>query len=162
MADREQRMTIELKRLLVPTDFSRESHTALKYGMAIAAKFDASLHVLHVLEGIAGAEPPTWHIESRKAVEQAIEAAAWKELRGLLTAGEEAYFRAALALEWGSPFEEIIRYTNSHKIDLVTMGTHGRDGVKRLIVGSVAEHVVRHATCPVLTVRDPAHAILRP
>jgi nucleotide-binding universal stress UspA family protein len=155
-------MTIELKRLLVPTDFSRESHAALKYGMALATKFDASLHVLHVLDVIAGAEPLTSHIESRKAIEQSIEAAAWKELRGLLTAGEEACLRAALALEWGSPFEEIIRYTNSHDIDLVTMGTHGRGGVKRLIVGSVAENVVRHAKCPVLTVRDPGRDILPP
>jgi nucleotide-binding universal stress UspA family protein len=148
-------MKIVLRRILVPTDFSEESHIALKYGVALAEAFDASLHVLHVLEVIAGAEPLVWQIDSRKQIEAAIEATAWEELRKLLTAEEQARFRVTLALEWGAPFIEIVGYAKAHQIDLVAMGTHGRGGVARLIIGSVAENVVRSAPCPTLTIRHP-------
>jgi nucleotide-binding universal stress UspA family protein len=148
-------MKIALRRILVPTDFSEESHIALKYGVALAEAFDASLHVLHVLEVIAGAEPLAWQIDSRKSVESAIEATAWDELRRLLTPEEHERFRATLALEWGSPFVEIVGYAKEHQIDLIAMGTHGRGKVARLIIGSVAENVVRSAPCPALTIRHP-------
>jgi universal stress protein A len=155
-------MKIELKRILVPIDFSPESRAAMKYGMALAETSGASLHLLHVLEVTAGAEPLIWQIDSRKAVEQSIEAAAWDELGRLLSAEEQTRFRAALALEWGSPFDEIVRYARSRDIDLIAMGTHGRGGVPRLLIGSVAETVVRHANCAVLTVHRHKKELVYP
>jgi nucleotide-binding universal stress UspA family protein len=155
-------MKIVLERILVPTDFSEESRTALQYGVALAEKFAASLHVLHVLEVVAGAEPLAWQLDSRKTVEGAIEAAAWDELRALLPEDEQKRFRAQLALEWGSPFVEIIGYAKTHKIDLVVMGTHGRGKVARLIIGSVAENVVRTAPCPALIIRHPERDFVKP
>jgi universal stress protein A len=155
-------MKIALQRILVPTDFSKESNAALQYGVGLAEAFDAQLHLLHVLEVIAGAEPLTWQIDQRNAIEARIEAAAWDELRRLLPAADQARFKAELALEWGSPLEEIIRYAGEHAIELITMGTHGRGGVKRLVIGSVAENVVRSAKCPVLTVRQPEREFVLP
>jgi nucleotide-binding universal stress UspA family protein len=156
-------MTIDLKRILVPIDFSPQSQTALQYGIAHAEKFGAALHLLHVLEVIAGPpEPLAWDIQSRQTIEQAIEEKAWDELRRQLTADEQKRLRAELAVEWGSPLEEILRYAKEHTIDLVTLGTHGRGGVKRLLIGSVAENVVRHADCPVLTVHHPEHDFVTP
>ena len=141
-------MKIELKRILVAIDFSEESRAAMKVGMALAGQVGAALHLLHVLEVIAGAEPLSRPIEARLA----IEATASDELGRMLSPAEQTRFRAALAVEWGSPFDEIIRYARSRNIDLITMGTHGRGGVRRLVIGSVAENVVRHASCAVLTV----------
>jgi nucleotide-binding universal stress UspA family protein len=154
-------MKIALQRILVATDFGDESHVALKYGVALAEAFDASLHVLHVLETIAGAEPLAVDLDARKAVESAIEAAAWDELRGLLTADEQTRLRARLALEWGLPFVEIIGYAKTHQIDLITMGTHGKGKVARVILGSVAEQVMRSAPCPTLTTRHPEREFVR-
>jgi nucleotide-binding universal stress UspA family protein len=145
-------MKIEFTRILVAIDFSEESRAAMKFGMALAAQVGAALHLLHVVEVIAGAEPLSRAIETRLAIEQAIEATAWDELGRMLSPAEQTRFRAALAVEWGSPFDEIIRYARSRNIDLITMGTHGRGGVRRLVIGSVAENVVRHASCAVLTV----------
>ena len=71
--------------------------------------------------------------------------------------------RAELTLEWGTPFMEITRYAREHEIDLIAMGTHGRGGgIKRLLMGSVAENVVRSATCPVMTVRPLDRQFVRP
>jgi len=155
-------MKVELKRILVPTDFSDKSKAALIYGVALADQFGASLYLLHVVEVVAGAEPLTLQLASRKSIEESIEAAAWDELRRLLSSEDQARLRAELALEWGTPFVEIVRYARSRTIDLIAMGTHGRGGIQHLIIGSVAENVVRSAPCPVLTVRHPEHEFVRP
>lgn len=140
-------MTIALRQILVPTDFSDESHAALAYGAALADTFGATLHVLHVLQLIAAPEPAAVLYESRQ-----LEATAWDDLRGLLAGDDYARVQARLAIEWGTPVDEIIRYAKEHEIDLISMGTHGRGGLKRLILGSVAESTVRRAPCPVLTI----------
>jgi nucleotide-binding universal stress UspA family protein len=150
-------MKIVLKNLLVPTDFSDKSEAALTYGVALATTFGATLHLLHVLEAVAGVEPLVLQLEPRHALESEIEASAWDELRRLLSPADCARLNAQLALEWGTPVVEIIRYARTHAIDLIAMGTHGRSGVQHLLMGSVAENVVRGAPCPVLTVHHPEH-----
>jgi universal stress protein A len=144
-------MNITLRRLLVPTDFSDASRAAVKYGVAFAENFRCTLHLLHVLETVTGADPLALEIPERSAIERSIEASAWEQLRRVLTPGEQSRIKAELWIEWGRPVDEIIRYATQHEIDLISMGTHGRGGVERLLLGSVAEHVVRHAPCPVLT-----------
>ena len=147
-------MNIALRRLLVPTDFSDASRAAVKYGVAFAENFRCTLHLLHVLETVTGADPIVLDIPERSTIERSIEASAWDQLRRVLTSGEQARLDVELWIGWGSPVDEIIRYATEHAIDLISMGTHGRGGVERLLLGSVAEHVVRRGPCPVLTVHS--------
>ena len=154
-------MKLALRQILVPTDFSDESRAALAYGAALAETFSASLHVLHVLQAIVAPEAVPGQDESRQ-LEAAVEATAWEELRALLPGDECARLHATLAIEWGTPVSEIIRYAQEHEIDLIAMGTHGRGGLKRLILGSVAESAVRGAPCPVLTVHHAERVSTRP
>jgi nucleotide-binding universal stress UspA family protein len=154
-------MKIALRRILVPTDFSDKSGAALTYAVALVEQFGSSLHLLHVVEAAFGGEMLPFE-SGAEDVQRAIEARAWEDLRGLLPIDDGYRLRAELALEWGAPFVEIIRYARAHEIDLITMGTHGRTGVKHVLLGSVAENVVRSSPCPVLTVRHPEHEFVLP
>lgn len=144
-------MKLTLRQILVPTDFSNEARSAFAYGAALADTFKAKLHVLHVLQRIVSPPEVPLQLESRQ-LEEAVEATAWDQLRRLFDGDEVAQRRATLAIEWGLPAPEITRYAQEHEIDLISMGTHGRGGLRRLLLGSVAESVVRGAPCPVLTI----------
>ena len=143
-------MEIPLRRVLVPTDFSEKARMALLYGVTLAERFGAHLHVLHVVEAVTDVAPVSQEIGDSVIVE-----GAWDELNNLIPADDRKRLKLEFAIEWGVPFAEIIRYARARQIDLIAMGTHGRGGVKQLLLGSVAENVVRGAPCPVLTVRDP-------
>jgi nucleotide-binding universal stress UspA family protein len=155
-------MKMTLRRVLVPTDFSETSKIALTYGMALVERFDAALHLVHVVAPLVGLYPTLAEQGPRDELDRAITSRAWDDLNNLLPADDRRRVHAELAVEWGTPFLEIIRYAREHQIDLVTMGTHGRSGIKHLLMGSVAENVVRSAPCPVLTVRHPEHEFVRP
>lgn len=155
---------IQLNRILLPTDFSNYSAEATKYACALAEKFDAELHLLHVLETHLSATPefaaglalPTPVKESRAACEQLLVKVldpAWAELRK---------GRIVRSIEDGNPFVEIVRYAKEHEIDLIVIGTHGRGALAQVLMGSVADRVVRKAPCPVLTVRPEGHQFVMP
>jgi nucleotide-binding universal stress UspA family protein len=148
---------IALKTILVPTDFSEPSANALRYARAFAENFNAALHLLHVLEVpvFTGWEAPPLVLED-------LEQGARNQLERLLTAEERQQFRAQLVLLNGSPFVEIVRYAREQGVDLIVMGTHGRGPIAHMLLGSVAERVVRKAPCPVLTVRHPEHEFIMP
>jgi nucleotide-binding universal stress UspA family protein len=139
---------IVLKNILVATDFEPAADTALAYGRALATQFGARLHLLHVAEN--GFLRPT-------AMDPAVlKAAAARQLEERLTVDDRAALRAHAALEISdSPANAITAYANRTPIDLIVMGTHGRTGFIHVLMGSVAEHVVRTAPCPVLTVQHP-------
>lgn len=147
-------MKIEVRRVLVPTDFSDTSNVALRWAVALVEACRGSLHVLHVLETIAGAEPLTLEIDKRAPLERAIEVKAWEELKKLFSEQEQTRLRVELAVEWGLPVDEILRYAKAHDVDLIAMGAHGRRGVGDVLLGTVAEGVVREAPAAVLTVRQ--------
>jgi nucleotide-binding universal stress UspA family protein len=154
---------IALRRILVPTDFGEPSTKALLYGRALCSAFGATLHVLHVVEDpfVVGAAVHGY----LAAVPDLRERALADGQRRLDEALPEEERRAAgmdSAIRMGHPCEEILRYAGDKDIDLVVMGTHGRSGVAHLLLGSVAERVVRTAPCPVLTVRHPEHEFVRP
>ena len=151
---------IALKHILVPTDFSETSEAALRYGVALAHAFKAQLHLLHVAEhrGEAGAEPE----HPIGLVDETTQTAAQEQLVALLTEREIQELRPERAMRIGKPYNEIVRYAQEHEIDLIVMGTHGREGVARVLIGSVAEKVVRRAPCPVLTVHHPEHEFIMP
>jgi nucleotide-binding universal stress UspA family protein len=154
---------IALQKVLVPTDFSDASACALRYGRALAEAFGASLHVLHVVENlVAHAWTAEVYVTALPGLLEEVEREAIDRLSRLLTPSERAALRAELAVAGGSPFLEIIRYARAHQIDLIVMGTHGRGPVEHMLLGSVAEKVVRKAGCPVLTVRHPQHEFVRP
>lgn len=147
---------IALKRILVPTDFSVCSDAALKYGRALSEVFGATLHLLHVVQ-----DPYTqpWAAEAFPTPlgEMLVqwEDQARQRLATLLPEGDRA--GATIATIVGSPFYEIVRYATEQQIDLIVIGTHGRGPLGHMLLGSVAEKVVRKAPCPVLTVRHPQH-----
>lgn len=153
---------IALKRILVPTDFSEASEAALKYGRALAEAFDASLYVLHVMEDPFVFAPTSEGYVPPPQFYEEMESATRDRLNKLLTDAERAKLRAQLVTKKGSPFVEIVRYAKDNDIDLIVMGTHGRGAIAHMLMGSVAEKVVRKAPCPVLTVRHPEHEFVMP
>ena len=149
---------IALKRILVPTDFSETSEAALSYGVALAHAFKAQLYLLHVAEHRGEGEPE----HPIGLVDEATPTPAQEQLVALLTERQIQELRPERALRIGKPYSEIVRYAQEHEIDLIVMGTHGREGVARVLIGSVAEKVVRRAPCPVLTVHHPEHEFIMP
>ena len=147
---------LAIRKILVPTDFSDCSQAALEYGRHLAETFGASLHVLHVVQ-----DPYTqpWAAEAFPAPLGDLlaqwEEQARKRIFDTLTEGDRG--RATIATQIGSPFFEIVRYAQEQHIDLIVLGTHGRGPIGHMLLGSVAEKVVRKAPCPVLTVRHPPH-----
>jgi universal stress protein A len=149
---------LNLKTILVATDFSDASQAALEYARGLAEKFGASLHVLHVLEDLAAhAWTTEVYVAALPGVHEEMERQAQERLATLFTEDERVRFRVRTALRLGSPFVEIIRYARDEHADLIVMGTHGRGAIAHMLLGSVAERVVRKAACPVLTVRHASH-----
>jgi nucleotide-binding universal stress UspA family protein len=154
---------LSLKTVLVPTDFSDASESALRYGKSMAEKFGASLHVVHVMEDLlAHAWAAEVYVSSMPQLRDEIEKESRQRLGALLTDAERKALRAETALLAGNPFLEIIRYAKAHDIDLIVMGTHGRGPIAHMLLGSVAEKVVRKSPCPVLTVREAQHEFVMP
>jgi nucleotide-binding universal stress UspA family protein len=144
---------ILLKQILVATDFSEASGVAMDYGRALSRTFGSTLSLLHVAENPflrAAAGDPQAHRE-----------AIVKRLGDQLTADDRSSLHAEVVVETSdNPAESIVRYAKTHHIDVIVLGTHGRGAMAQLLVGSVAEKVVRTAPCPVLTVRHPEHDFL--
>lgn len=149
---------LTLTRILVPTDFSETSAAAVKYAVSLADAFGAQLHLLHVME-----QPVQWQMAAEMAMvtapvdDAALRTRAETELAELLTRDERERFRVVCATEVGAPFAAIVKYARREGIDLIVMGTHGRGAVAHLLIGSVAENVVRKAPCPVLTIPTRGH-----
>ena len=153
---------IDLQQILCPTDFSDHSSQAVRYACAFSEMFHAKLHLLHVLELHAGTTPvfgaglalPTRVQESMASAQQELDripGPEWKHEKEIVRSTAE-----------GVPFVQIISYAKEHQIDMIIMGTHGRTGVPHMMIGSVAERVVRHSACPVLTVRPDGHQFVMP
>jgi nucleotide-binding universal stress UspA family protein len=158
---------ITLNRILVPTDFSETSAAAVRYGVALAQSFSAELHLLHAevrhdLEMIVERQRAVEtivaemeHTESAPGLDEIAQHAARELLAPSLTEQEQSSLRVEYVLRAsgrGGPGD----------IDLIVMGTHGRGFMAHMLIGSVAEKVVRHAPCPVLTVRHPEHEFVTP
>jgi nucleotide-binding universal stress UspA family protein len=149
---------IALQRILVPHDFSETSEAAVKYGIALARNFGARLFLLHV------GDQARMDLETEfpLGLEGAVEDAVRERLLKILTPAEQAELKPEFAVCAGAPAGEIVNYAKGHDIDLIVMGTHGRGFVGHVVMGSVAEKVVRTAPCPVLTVRRPQHEFVVP
>jgi universal stress protein A len=154
---------IELRRILVPTDFSKFSKVALSYAAALAEKFAAELYLLHIVQDLAVfipdmitvAPPPAPTVEQMtRAVHDAFDR--------LVKENHLERFKVHREVREGTPFSEIVRFAKEQRVDLIIMGTHGHTGLTHMLLGSVTEKVVRKAPCPVLTVRHPEHEFVHP
>ena len=141
-----------ITRILVPTDFSRPSEPALDYAHELAQQFGASLHLLHVV--------------NRPLLAEGLAAEAYmsEKFESDMVRGTEARLRklapdaASTDVVFGYPAKAIVDWASRLSADLIVMGSHGRTGMAHLMLGSVAEAVVRTAQCPVLTVRQPMNS----
>jgi nucleotide-binding universal stress UspA family protein len=153
---------IALKTILVATDFSFEAESALTYGRTLARTFDATLHLLHVADNIylrLGADtfipPPELQAD--------LEEAARRKLNALSIDNDPLPLPThPVVVVSSSPALAITEYARKVNADLIVMGTHGRGAFAHLLMGSVAERVVRTAPCPVLTVRSPEREFVTP
>jgi nucleotide-binding universal stress UspA family protein len=139
------------KMVLVPLDFSEHSRRALDCAISLAQPFNATIHLLHVVEALVF--PPDVEVVDSAALAAQLNEEAAKSLEKW---SKEASSRAVIEedLRAGTPYREIIDAADETKADLIIMGTQGRTGLTRLLIGSTAERVVRHAHCPVLVVRE--------
>lgn len=140
-----------MKKILFPVDLSQVSSKIVSKVIMMAEKFDSEIHLLLVSGGIEDVEGFHSHPSLRK-LEDDIFASAERRLMEF----QEEYLKGCPQVKRtvlrGVPAEEIINYIESEKIDLVIMGTHGRKGLDRVLFGSVAEHVVKYSSAPVLTI----------
>jgi nucleotide-binding universal stress UspA family protein len=147
----------QITRILVPTDFSAASDAALTYARSLARQFGASINLVHVFEdpftsgAFVGDGTVMLPADLRRSLETlALEqlAARHQEHLGMLPL-------SSTHLLTGAPARTIVEHARETHADLIVMGTHGRTGLGHMLLGSVAEKVVRTATCPVLTAREP-------
>jgi nucleotide-binding universal stress UspA family protein len=145
---------MNIRKIVCPTDFSEYTEAALNYASVLAAETDAKLYIVHVDEyrdataamgEAALAYPAAWAVEDRTEVRQHLD--------------KVVPTRSGLDFEHrylsGGPIREIVEFAEREHADLIVMGSHGRTGIGRLLMGSVAEGVARRATCPVLIVKQP-------
>jgi len=137
--------------ILVPVDFSPGAERALDYACALASKLDATVHLVNAI----GAGLPELNAALTDQMIETLRAGAMAQLEKLVDARRPAVRFGKLIVQPGEARDAILDTVTSVRPDLVGIGSHGRRGVSRLVLGSVAEEVVRRAPCPVLVVRAP-------
>ena len=148
---------MNIERILFPTDFSEGASNALTYAVDMAKRFNAKLHILHVVYDFSkatGSHIP--HIsadelygEMNKWAKDEMEKHCMEQTRDLPDIEK--------SIIEGIPYEEIVKFAEKEKTDMIVIGTYGRSALERFVFGSTAERVVRKAPCAVLTVRVPEH-----
>ena len=151
---------IEFKRILAPTDLSPFGEVGLRAAADLANRLGAAVTLFHVvpegeLEALANAHQPRHPVD---LIYQDLEAAVLDQFLRVVAPEVRRGLRVEPLVTVGAPAVEILRAAQLKGIDMIVMGTHGRTGLARVVVGSVAEQVVRKAPCPVLTVR-PAEVL---
>ncbi len=142
-----------LKNIIVPTDFSKLSLSAVEYASDLAEMMDATIHLIHVLEN----NPPFMSKRDSNISEEEL----MKSLIGRTQIQlkevsdeikEDSSIRIVEILRQGVDYEEIIKYSEEVKGDMIVIATHGRTGIFHTLLGSVAEKVIRYSKCPVLVI----------
>lgn len=162
-------MTFAIKQIVCATDFSETASRAVAYARELTEKFDAELHLLHVIHDFS-TEWPMYgdgvvfpgYLEQIGQKQEELEVAALNKLHEQLPAEWQKTHKVALAVQEGKEFVEIIRFAKEVNADLIVIGTHGRGAIAHALLGSVAEKVVQKAPCPVLTVKPEGHAFEAP
>jgi nucleotide-binding universal stress UspA family protein len=157
-------MTESITRILVPMDFSAPSDRALRYAATLAGRLGASVELFHVVEDpfMSGAWGSETYVPDIQQLLDGLIADASERLSTLKSSLADKNVPVTTRVERGRPAHTIVERANAGGFDLIVMGTHGRTGLSHLIMGSVAERVVRNASCPVLTVRGETRAADNP
>jgi nucleotide-binding universal stress UspA family protein len=160
---------LTFRRILVPVDFSPCSKAALQYAAQLAERFDAAVEVLHVWEPpmYLGLGPGEVFLQvttdQGQPLSEVVRTRARQELDQFIA---EIQSRSSAnvsgRLEVGNTSDTILEIAKANQCDLIVMGTHGRRGFSRVLMGSIAERVVRHAPCPVITFRLPGNGPGKP
>ncbi len=149
---------IAVQRILAPTDFSEYAFPALLYAAEFAEKFGAELTVLYVIQDLALVMPDAVMPNPMATPDLTqLTDSARVALADLISRTGLSRLNPKTEIRFGSPAAEIVAAAADLKADLLCVGTHGRGGLAHLLLGSVAEKIVRTAPCPVLTVRSKAH-----
>ena len=139
---------------LIPIDFSEQANQALDYAINLAGKLEARLTLLHVIQPVPlggadmGVTLPYTYLQD-------LEAEIMQGMESCLTRVTAAGLAGDIVVVHGVPFHEILETAKAQLVDLIIMGTHGRTGLQHVLLGSVAEKVVRLAPCSVLVARQP-------
>jgi universal stress protein A len=147
---------MEMRHLLVPVDFSEASKQALDYAVGLARTCGDKLTLLHVVDLPSYVTDGHTPLHLTMALRDDMQASAQRELARLLPEGSGAPVEIARRVVVGVPHQQILEAAAAERVDWIVMATHGRTGLSHLLIGSVAERVVRTASCPVLTMRPPA------
>ncbi len=158
-----EKEVVSLNNILCPYDFSECSKHALKFAIEFATAYKAKLHLLHVFDiRVYDYGEPIFGIS---VLPQDAIGTIKTELANSIPEKVKNELSASGGLETiavpGVPFYEIIKFAKENEIDLIVIGTHGRTGIAHILLGSVAEKVVRKASCPVLTVRYPGQEFVK-
>ena len=151
-------MTETITRILVPVDFGPHSDRALRYATYLAAKLGASVELAHVVDNpvASGAWTAETYVPNLPQLLESLMGEANKRLTAMKSIVASQGVEVETTVLTGQPAHAIVDHASAHAFDLIVMGTHGRTGLSHVFVGSVAERVVRKASCPVLTLRDEA------
>ena len=150
--------TVKLTKILVPVDFSDCSRKALAYAVPFAEQFGASLVVLHVIPPYYAVDP--YGLAQIERIEAELEQNGRSRLTELVIDTVPSDINAGILLRHGRATAEIVDAAKELEIDLIIISTHGHTGLKHVVFGSTAENVIRHAPCPVLTVREKEHEFI--
>ncbi|HIG30966.1 MAG TPA: universal stress protein [Verrucomicrobiales bacterium] len=149
---------IRLKKILVPTDFSERSQKALKYALQFAKQFKSEITLLHVVEvRFAGSEAGVVDLIQ---LESDLRESGKIQLEQLARNVASEMVKIRTEIRIGIPYMEITEMADEKKIDMLVVSTHGYTGLKHVFMGSTAERIIRHAPCPVLTVRLEEHEFI--
>ena len=146
---------MQIRSILVPTDFSECANYALSYAASLARVFGASILCVHVIEpmvptvGYSGMTEPLPIADISDQLEDSAE----RELPKIAECEECAGLEVEELIVRGEAAAEIVRVARDRKVDLIVVSSHGRTGLGRILFGSTAEAIVRHASCPVLVVK---------
>jgi universal stress protein A len=140
------------KKILCPIDFSEFTDQVLEYAVSITKKYDSELHLIHIIPNLNYFTPyeSFFTPENLIVVEKNMEVEVNKDFDRVMKTIDIPVIKV---IKTGAAFVEIVNYAKSESIDLIIIGTHGRTGLEHILIGSVAERVIRKAPCPVLTVR---------
>lgn len=141
--------------IIVPTDFSDHSLRALAYAIGLAEKYGASVNLIFVKEPSLQVSDMAWvGVDERSLKEEHLKEAQ-RNMERIVKEQIPPELAAEPVVRSGDAVEEIIRYADKLNADLIVMATHGRSGLSHMLMGSTAEHVIRKAPCPVLTLKHP-------
>ncbi len=149
----------EFEKILFPTDFSESAENASRYAISLAKKYGSKLYVIHVVE------PFTYTTDfglDYSAQYMEMEASAKRLLNEIVASIKKDNLDVEGTVLSGEPFVEIIKYARQAHVDLIVMATHGRTGIEHMLLGSVAEKVVRKSPYPVLTVKKTGQTFTMP